>query len=210
MLMLLQVVIHMAVVESGLLADNLAGLHMHGTGTSLGDPIEVGAASAVLITPNRCSTLSLMASKSRSGHAEAAAGSVGLMHAASSLAHCAISILHLRNLNLYVTSSMAMAADPSKWAIPRQTELLPEEARVALATGISAFAFQVGGGLEADSDNSAHNAYTLKTLRPAADGYCGKGHQLDCKRCCRSLSGFDRNLSARPGYECSRGAPRTL
>ena len=50
---------------------------MHGTGTSLGDPIEIGACSAVLgrfKVAGLCPPLMLTAFKSSIGHAEPAAG----------------------------------------------------------------------------------------------------------------------------------------
>ena len=56
---------------------DLAGLEMHGTGTPLGDPIEVGAALAVL-RGSRAS-VRLSAAKSRVGHAEPAAGAIGML-----------------------------------------------------------------------------------------------------------------------------------
>lgn len=37
-----------ALLEGGLSASGTTGLEMHGTGTALGDPIEMGAACAVL------------------------------------------------------------------------------------------------------------------------------------------------------------------
>jgi Beta-ketoacyl synthase, C-terminal domain len=49
---------------------------MHGTGTPLGDPIEVGAAVAVL--QGRIAPIVLTAAKSRVGHAEAGAGAIGM------------------------------------------------------------------------------------------------------------------------------------
>ena len=53
---------------------------MHGTGTPLGDPIEVGAAVAVFLSPSsaaaggRSLPFTLTAIKSEVGHAEPAAG----------------------------------------------------------------------------------------------------------------------------------------
>ena len=56
-------------------------LEMHGTGTALGDPIEVGAALAVL--QNIASAIHLSAAKSRVGHAEPASGAVGMLQVRS-------------------------------------------------------------------------------------------------------------------------------
>ena len=53
-------------------ADHVACLQMHGTGTSLGDPIEVGAALAVL-GRSAGAPLALEAVKSYVGHTETAA-----------------------------------------------------------------------------------------------------------------------------------------
>ena len=52
-------------------------LEMHGTGTPLGDPIEVGAALAVL--RGSAHPVALTAAKSTAGHAEPAAGAVSLL-----------------------------------------------------------------------------------------------------------------------------------
>ena len=68
----------------------VGSLQLHGTGTPLGDPVEVGAAIAVLRAPADKSATSsqhtdralvLAACKSGLGHTEPAAGAVGLMHA---------------------------------------------------------------------------------------------------------------------------------
>jgi acyl transferase domain-containing protein len=73
---------------------SVAALQMHGTGTSLGDPIEVGAAVEALLEAgpggssvpedgDRAATraLHLIGSKSTVGHAEPAAGITGLVYA---------------------------------------------------------------------------------------------------------------------------------
>ena len=76
----------------------LMRLQMHGTGTSLGDPIEINGALSVLM-PRRspAQPLALAASKAAAGHAEPAAGIVGLAFAISSLEPCALpQLLHLR------------------------------------------------------------------------------------------------------------------
>lgn len=55
-------------------------LEMHGTGTPLGDPIEIGAALAVLSIPGKSKPTSLSAVKSILGHAEPAAGIASVWH----------------------------------------------------------------------------------------------------------------------------------
>lgn len=73
-------------------------LQMHGTGTALGDPIEVNAALTVLLGKGGGDTpLSLGAHKSSAGHAEPAAGVVGLACALLSMENAALpKLIHLR------------------------------------------------------------------------------------------------------------------
>lgn len=49
-------------------------LQMHGTGTPLGDPIEIGAIVGVYSATNQAQRITLASSKSSVGHAEPAAG----------------------------------------------------------------------------------------------------------------------------------------
>ncbi|XP_022839818.1 Thiolase-like, subgroup, partial [Ostreococcus tauri] len=74
-------------VRAGLHARTIGRLEMHGTGTSLGDPIEVGAALEVLASPSMESqpssarALTFEGAKPRVGHCEPGAGVVGLLFA---------------------------------------------------------------------------------------------------------------------------------
>ena len=86
-------------------------LQMHGTGTALGDPIEMNAALACLMSSSppsssraapaaapRLLPLALSAAKSSAGHAEAAAGIVGVACSALALeARVSPAVLHLRH-----------------------------------------------------------------------------------------------------------------
>ena len=101
---------------------DIVTISMHGTGTSLGDPIEVGAIAAVhrknkannKKTKNRAEAVSssesdtwqplvLEAVKSYIGHTELTAGVMGLMQPLTSLTQCrSTKILHLSALNPHV------------------------------------------------------------------------------------------------------------
>jgi acyl transferase domain-containing protein len=105
-------------------------------GTPLGDPIEVGAAAAALDGATREQPLTLLSSKSWLGHAEPAAGVLGIAHAMLALAQqAALPLLHLRRPNPFVASALVGA--PGAWSLPRQ----PGGGVAALA-GVSAFPFQ--------------------------------------------------------------------
>lgn len=126
-------------------------------GTSLGDPIEVGAALAVFADAPRLQPLALAASKSWVGHVEPAAGLAGLLfaHAAASQ-QLVLPLLHLAAVNPYVASTLdqqqqqqlgkGRQAGPTVAAalLPRQGGPQPqaEEQQQGCLWGVSAFAFQ--------------------------------------------------------------------
>ncbi len=76
-----------------LAAAEVTHLQLHGTGTPLGDPIEVGAATTVLVdgpsagSLKRAAPLAASTAKAWIGHTEAAAGAMGLTHATVALSH---------------------------------------------------------------------------------------------------------------------------
>lgn len=117
-------------------------------GTALGDPIEAGAATAVLRGGRLA--LRLSAAKSQFGHAEPAAGSIGLVHAAAQLAsQICHPITALTAINPYVVGSLAelkpagqLAPHILRQAAASVVQPLAEEAGLQAATGVSAFAFQ--------------------------------------------------------------------
>ena len=110
-----QAVMRAALAAAGLQAGAVELLSMHGTGTPLGDPVEMNAAADVLLPSSlagraaaagadvRQGPVSLLASKSWHGHGEPAAGLIALQHAAVAAAHqMRHAMLHLRNLNPYI------------------------------------------------------------------------------------------------------------
>ena len=117
----------------------IQGCSMHGTGTSLGDPIEVGAAWAVLGCGRKHTVLDFVASKSWVGHGEPAAGLAGFLFAHHMVsAHAALPILHLRMLNPYVGDALKQSLGSVR--LPRQLAAAAEG--VNAMVGVSAFAFQ--------------------------------------------------------------------
>ena len=129
------------------------------TGTALGDPIEVGAALAVFGSPAPHEqpgaqrqigpTLELSAAKSTLGHAEPAAGAVGILRALFRLhSGTATGVLHLTAVTPYIASSLEqlqqgggalavwMPRGPSAAGSPGGSSAWQG------AAGISGFAFQ--------------------------------------------------------------------
>lgn len=87
-----------------------------GAGTPLGDPIEIGAAAAVLMERlnehRETHPLMLMASKSWVGHSEPGAGMVAVAHSTLAISNWAtLGITHLRAVNPYVVTSMKVQGE---------------------------------------------------------------------------------------------------
>jgi 3-oxoacyl-(acyl-carrier-protein) synthase/acyl carrier protein len=151
-----QSVIRMALEDARLNAADVAALEMHGTGTQLGDPIEVGAAAAVFGPGRGGAPLELSAAKSHLGHAEPAAGAVGISRAAFRLAGgCALGMLHLAAVNPYVAGALEQAPAPAAF-LPRGPSPAGSGSSEAGVVGVSGFAFQ------------GTNAHVLLSRPPAA------------------------------------------
>ena len=122
------------------------------SGTPLGDPIELGAAAAVFLSPKTSSrsqhaaNITLLAAKSWVGHAEPAAGILGLAHAHLALHHhMQLPLLHLAQLNPHVASALQQGSTPGQLLIRRQQAAmlgLAGDPDGRLRCGVSAFAFQ--------------------------------------------------------------------
>ena len=103
-----QATVRQALASGGLAAAAIGAVQLHGTGTPLGDPIEVGALAAILAA-GRGRQVVLAAGKTSMGHTEPAAGLVGLAHASQALAAALVQpILHLHK----VSSTLLQAASP--------------------------------------------------------------------------------------------------
>ncbi|WP_067884656.1 type I polyketide synthase [Nocardia vaccinii] len=108
----------------------------HGTGTPLGDAVEVGALAAVLAESERTRRVWIGSVKSNLGHLEAAAGVTGVAKAALSIAHATIVPnvhFHTENplLNL-AARGLAVPTEPVGWAA---------ESAMGRYAGVSSFGF---------------------------------------------------------------------
>ncbi|MCB1290721.1 type I polyketide synthase [Mycolicibacterium sp.] len=131
-----QRVISDALDRAGLVADEIDYLEAHGTGTSLGDPIEVQAAAAVLgrgRAPDR--PLLIGSAKTNIGHLEAAAGVAGVLKVILSLEHAEIpKHLNFRNPSPHIPwdrIAVRVVDEPVAWE-------RGERPRIA---GVSSFGF---------------------------------------------------------------------
>lgn len=145
-----QALIHKSLQNARIQPQSVSTLHLHGTGTALGDPIEVNAALSAFVSKRNTQSRSLLAfaaTKASFGHAEPAAGAVGLAAAILSLESKEQSdMLHLRTVNPYVAQCMQGNQSPSSQlhcTIPRTRSPLSLKTTGHRAiTGVSAFAFQ--------------------------------------------------------------------
>lgn len=124
-----QAVIRQALANAQLPPTEIGYIEAHGTGTSLGDPIEVNSLQAVL--GRREETCYLGSLKTNIGHLEAAAGVAGLIKTVLCLQHQAIPPnLHFKQLNPLIERSDSIT-------IPQQ--LQPWQSQKY--AGISSFGF---------------------------------------------------------------------
>ncbi|MCX6049753.1 MAG: beta-ketoacyl synthase N-terminal-like domain-containing protein, partial [Chloroflexi bacterium] len=96
-----QAVIRQALQNAGLEPDQVGYIEAHGTGTKLGDPIEIGALNAVF--GRRADPLWVGSVKTNFGHLEGAAGIAGLIKVVLGLQHGQIPPnLHFHQPNPYI------------------------------------------------------------------------------------------------------------
>jgi malonyl CoA-acyl carrier protein transacylase len=131
-----QDVIHLALAKAGVKPNQISYVETHGTGTALGDPIEVNSLKSVLMEDRELNQPCWIGSvKTNIGHLEAAAGIAGLIKVVLSLKHGEIPPhLHLQQLNPYIQLEQTTIKIPTKL----QPWLSVGQSRLA---GVSAFGF---------------------------------------------------------------------
>jgi len=126
-------VIKQAHQDAGISPSQISYLEAHGTGTSLGDPIEVSALSEVF--QDVSSTCYLGSVKGNIGHMEAASGLASLIKSILVLQHSTIPPqLHFKRLNPNIT------LEDTPFLIPKESVNLPGSSKKR-AVGVSAFGF---------------------------------------------------------------------
>jgi len=129
-----QALLRQALENARLSPDEIGYIETHGTGTPLGDPIEVDALKAVFGRPRQNQTPCILgAVKTNIGHLEGAAGIAGLIKVISCLERQAIpKNLHQRALNPRID------IDGTPFVIPKETVPWPRGAKPRRA-GVSSF-----------------------------------------------------------------------
>ncbi|MDI1279710.1 type I polyketide synthase, partial [Methylobacter sp.] len=129
-------VVRQALVNAGITPDAVSYIEAHGTGTALGDPIELGALDAVFSASHSAANpLYLGSVKTNVGHLEAAAGVAGIIKLVLALRHdCLPRHLHCGN----PTSRFSWADKPLRILHEPQAWPRGEQPRIA---GISSFGF---------------------------------------------------------------------
>ncbi|MBM4089215.1 MAG: AMP-binding protein, partial [Planctomycetes bacterium] len=130
-----QAVVRSALDNAGVTPAEISYIEAHGTGTSLGDPIEVNSLKTVLMEGRAADQRCFIGSvKTNIGHLEAAAGIAGLIKVVLAMERGEIPPhLHLKRLNPNI------AIDNTPLSIPAQRTAWPAAAR--RLAGVSSFGF---------------------------------------------------------------------
>jgi acyl transferase domain-containing protein/acyl-CoA synthetase (AMP-forming)/AMP-acid ligase II/acyl carrier protein len=187
-----QAVIRAVLDRAGARPSQIGWVECHGTGTLLGDPVEVGALAATLLDGRDAGQpLWLTSVKANIGHLEAAAGIAGFIKAVLGLRHCVVPAqAGLNRLNRH----LAIEGTPAR--IPLANESWPAGERFA---GVSSFGF---GGTNAHAILSTAPAVSATPQPPFAPPFvlCLSAHDRPAltdlaRRYAGFLSGTDLPLA---------------
>lgn len=131
-------------------------IECHGTGTSLGDPIEVGSFKKVMSVTPRKEPLVITSSKSNIAHGEGGAGLAGFFKCCLQVSHCeGASNVHLKVRNPHLD----LEGFPCQ--ILSETVVFRDESSYA---GVSSFGF---GGTNAHAEAWGRNIMTSRSMAQA-------------------------------------------
>ena len=206
-----QRVIVEALVRAGVEPSEVDYLEAHGTGTELGDPIEVHAAAAVYGRGRQSDRPLLVGSvKTNIGHLEAAAGVAGLIKAVLSIEHGLIPRhLNFREPNPRIDWEglpVRVASDSTAWPV---TSGRPVRAAVSSFgfSGTNAHLIVEGYGARTDEPGLPKGALSGTSKREQG---AASGPQLAVRPPARDGSAWPRRLRLVPLSAKSPGALRDL
>lgn len=138
--------------ETGMSPSEIDIFECHGTGTSLGDPIEIGSFRKVMSAVERNDPLFITSSKSNMSHGEGGAGLAGFFKCCMQVYHCeGASNLHLKSLNPHLDLSGFPCQPLSEGTVCRDDSAL---------CGVSSFGF---GGTNAHAEAWGKNIMTSRS-----------------------------------------------
>lgn len=109
-----------AITESGVAADDITYIECHGTGTELGDPIELKAMETAIASLTSAKNYCALGTKANLGHMEAASGVCSLIKVLLSMKHGVVApCANLTQVNSVYdreTSPFILPTTPSPWA----------------------------------------------------------------------------------------------
>lgn len=171
---------------------------MHGTGTPLGDPIEISSIQQKLSTGSL--PLTLASSKARYGHAETASGVLGLLYIVGMANHSSKQkIVNLRHLNPHMTA----AFNKGTLHAPRESEPCVLHQAQTRISSISAFAFQ---GTNACAFVDREPGYTFDTSNNGMN-LLSQPTDLVGPKCHRLVSSIFVNKDQESSFICRNAAP---
>jgi acyl transferase domain-containing protein/acyl carrier protein len=187
--------IEAALADAGLTPADIGLIEAHGTGTSLGDPIEMEAVVTALGRRNGGARLYVGSAKTNLGHLEAAAGLAGLLKAIACCAHRAIpGLVHFRTLNPRIDLAGTGVALP--------TALVPWAPGSGACAGVSSFGLSgtnahviVGAAPPAEAGTDADDA----AGPVAVDGFELTARTPDALRAL--AAGYRERLAALPAAD---------
>ena len=184
-------VIREAMAIAGVEARDISYIHAHGTGTHLGDPIEIAALSQAFGPGIRGARCAIGSVKANIGHANTAAGVAGLMTTALALEHRLLPPM----ANFESPNPVIPFAD-SPFYIPQTLEPWQSDGGPRIA-GVSSFG--MGG-------TNAHAVLEEPPLRPTSDSIPDDSLLLVSARTAGARSGD--NAPRRLALESPRGVTR--
>lgn len=131
-----QQVIEQALADGKIDPATITHIEAHGTGTSLGDPIEIEALKKVYGALSEAGPCAISSIKTNIGHLEAAAGIAGIIKTVLALQHRALPPhLHLQQLN------PSIHLDDSRFQIPNDLHTWETANETPRRAGVSSFGF---------------------------------------------------------------------